>query len=303
MTSTIQGALKNVVSKEVESLKKYDWLNPEGIDDGIYYLVSGALIGLAATSVVIDAGGVSQLPSFVEAKSEIAQAFGMEIVANYGDVMMGIGSSMASIGAMIFLKGLKEDNELIRSRADHAFNKLGHGINYIEAIESTYDNLISNKAALKEVSKEIDAEMEWISTVVRNPNRSQADALASVGLYHREKASLEIFKNAYIHGVKKYFAENALNDKVIKNHLGNPTHYQEIAILKGMTDYYAAASIKEPGIFRKLGYVLGGDPSILKSQEKAGGMATEALNLVLKLKGKPINRNRERIYDSGHTLG
>lgn len=290
MANTIQGALKNCVSREIEKLKKYDW--NANSEDNITYLIGGSILGVAAVTLIANAGGVAHVPSYVDLKVASAQIAMSQFVSNHAHAIMGFGGSVVGAGAIMFLKGLKEENKVLRDRVALAFNKLGHGIDYIKEIESGYDAVIETNAMIK---SDVNAEHQWISSILANPTRAQAEILAPTGAYHRETAVIETLKAAYMHGVKKTFAEGIQGNSIPYGGLGMPSMTMEKSIISGMLDYYVAADKKVPGVVNKLHFVLVGDPDVLKSPERAAEITSNAINAILELKGKTVVSKEPRI--------
>lgn len=290
MANTIQSALKNCISREIDKLKKYDW--NANSEDNVTYLIGGAILGVAAVTLIANAGGISHVPSYIDLKTAPAQASMRDFVVNHAHAIMGFGGSVIGAGAIMFLKGLKEENKVLQNRVNIAFNKLGHGIDYIKEIESGYDAIIETNSLVK---TEIKAERQWITDILANPSRAQAEILAPTGAYQRETAVIETLKAAYLHGVKKSFVEGIQNNSVSYGRLGNPSMALEKSIISGMLDYYVAADKKVPGVVNKLHFVLVGDPDALKSPARAAELTSNAINAILELKGKTVVSREPRI--------
>lgn len=292
MANSIQSALKNCVSREVEKLKKYDW--NANSEDNVTYLIGGAIIGIAAVTLIANAGGISDVPAYVNYKTAAAQVATRDFLANHAHAVMGFGGSVVGAGAIMFLKGLKEENKVLRNRVAHAFNKLGHGLDYIKNVDAAYDAVISNNAVIKQ---EVDAERKWISSVLANPTREQSKILAPTGAYQKEFAVIETLKAAYMHGVKKLHAEGIEKGSPTYGKLGNPSMAMEKAIISGMLDYYVAADRKAPSVINKLHFVLVGDPDVLKSPARANELTSNAINAILELKGKAVAPREPQINE------
>lgn len=299
MANTIQGALKNCVSRELEKLKKYDWT--ANSDDNATYLFGGAIIGVAAVTLIASAGGITNVPSYVDFKTAPAQLAMHDFIVNHAQAIMGFGASVVGAGALKFLKGLKEDNDVLKERVALAFNKLGHGLEYINAIEATYDAIIETNDVVK---KEVDAERKWISGMLANPTHEQAKILEPTGAYRHETAVIDTLTAAYMHGVKKLQAQSVQDGAITYGRLGNPSMEMEKSIISGMLDYYVAAGRKAPNVINKLHFVLVGDPDVLKNPARANELTSNAINAILAIKGKTVVSREPRISEekSKHRL-
>lgn len=289
MTTSIQTALKNCVSREIEKLKKYDW--NANSEDNVTYLIGGAILGVAAVTLISSAGGVTHIPSYLDIKTAPAQAAMHEFIGNHAHAIMGLGGSVVGAGAIMFLKGLRDENKVLQERVTIAFNKLGHGIDYIKEVEAGYDAIIENDVLTQTstmIKAEIQAERAWISGILANPSREQAQILAPTGAYQRETAVIDTLRAAYMHGVKKSFVESIQDNSVTHGSLVNPSMKLEKSIISGMLDYYVAADKKVPNVVNKLHFVLVGDPDVLKSPERAAELTSNAINSILELKGKVV---------------
>lgn len=290
MANTIQTALKNCVQREVEKLKKYDW--GSNSDDNVTYLIGGCVLGVAAVTLIASAGGIAHVPAYVDLKTAPAQMVMSQFVSDHAHAIMGVGGSIVGAGALMFLKGLKEENKVLQDRVALAFNKLGHGVAHIREVESAYDAIIDNNAA---IVREINAERKWISDILDKPTQAQAAILAPTGAHGRDTAVIDTLKAAYIHGVKKSFVEGIQNHSVTYGRLGNPSMTMEKSIISGMLDYYVAADKKVPSVVDKLHFVLVGDPDVLKSPERANQLTSNAINAILEIKGKTVVPREPRI--------
>lgn len=285
MANNIQTALKNCAAKEFEKLKNYDW--NANSEDNVTFLIGGAILGVAAVTLIANAGGITNIPAYTELKTAHAQAAMGAFISNHAHAIMGIGGSLVGAGAIMFLKGLREENKVLKERVALAFNKAGHGIEYIKNVEAAYDAVLANNDVLK---SEINAEYKWISNVLASPTKAQAQILAPTGAFHRETAVIDTLKAAYMHGVKKTFVEGIQSNSIPYGRLSSPTMTMEKTIISGMLDYYVAADKKAPGVIDKLHFVLVGDPDALKSQERASVLTSNAINAILELKGKTVVR-------------
>ncbi|MBI6882420.1 hypothetical protein [Pseudomonas putida] len=296
MASNIQTALKNCLSREAERLKKYDWNSNS--EDNVACLIGGAILGVSAVTLIASAGGIANIPSYVELKAAQSGAVVSHFIADHATAIMGVGGSIVTTAAMVFLKGLKEEQKVLKQRVDHAFNKLGHGLDYIKNVEQAYDAVLANNEVLV---KEVNAEAKWISSILSNPTQRQAEILAPTGAFKREVATIETLKAAYIHGVKKTLADAVSTNSIFYGRLGCPSMAMEKSIISGMLDYYVAADKKVPGVIDKLHFVLVGDPDALKSPERAERLTNNAINAILELKGKKVvkreNRQESRYAD------
>jgi hypothetical protein len=294
MATSIQTALKNCISREVERIKRYDW--HANSEDNVVALIGGSILGVAAVTLIANAGGIMSVPDYIHMKHQALGAATEHFYANHSHAIVGIGGSLVTAGALVFLKGLKEDSKVLRDRISLAFNKLGHGIDYIKQVEATYDAILDNNSVIK---SEIDSEKRWISMILDNPTHHQAKILEPTGALQRGVAVIDTLKAAYIHGVKKSFAADVQSNAIQTNQLGSPSMKMEKAIIAGMLDYYVAADKQVPNVINKLHFSLVGDPEVLKSQERAAKLTESAINAILELKGKavvrPENRRESRV--------
>jgi hypothetical protein len=294
MPSNIQVALQNCATRELEKLKKYDW--NENSESNFGFLVSGCLMGIAAVSIVADAGGVANLPDYLALKVEHVQPVIGQFIDQYSNVIMGAGGSIVGAGAIMFLRALRDEHHELRARAEHAFNEVGHGMDYIRNVEEGYDCILDNHEAVK---SQLKAESQWISKILGAPTPAQATILEPTGAINGPLENLLALKSAYLHGVKKYLVEGVLKRTVPPGKLSLPTQLMEVSILDGMLDYYVAADKQVPGILSKVHFVLTGDPEALKNYDRPAELASNAINAILELKGKQVvhseNSKRERL--------
>lgn len=294
MPSNIQAALQNCAARELAKLKKYDW--NENSESNFGYLVGGCIVGIAAITVVADAGGLTQLPDYLALKAEHAKPVIDQFIDQYSNAIMGAGGSIVGAGAIMFLKSLRDEQHELRARAEHAFNEAGHGMHYIRNVEEGYDCILANHEA---VHSELKAESQWISRLLGSPTPAQAEILAPTGATSGSLEILLALKSAYLHGVKKYLVEGVLKRTVPPGKLPMPTQLMEQSILDGMLDYYIAADKQVPGILNKVHFVLTGNPAALKNHDRAEELASNAFNAIIELKGKQVvyseNSKRERL--------
>jgi hypothetical protein len=294
MSSNIQKALQNCAARELEKIKKYDWNENSETNFGL--LVSGCVIGIAAVSLIADAGGVSHLPDYLAIKAAHAKPVIDRFIDEYSNLAMGIGGSIVATGAMVFLKGLRDEHHELRARAEHAFDEIGHGMEYIKFVESGYDCVLANYDAVR---SELKAESLWLFRLLSSPTEAQAKILEPTGATNDSLETIAALKSAYLHGVKKYLVEGVIKKTVIPGKLSMPSMEMEKAIMDGMLDYYIAADKQVPGILNKVHYVLTGNPEALKNHDRPGELASNAINAILELKGKQVvhseNSKRERL--------
>jgi hypothetical protein len=283
MQTSIQKALQNCAIKELEKLKKYDW--NENSETNFGYLVGGCIMGIAAVSLIADAGGVSNLPDYIGLKIEHAQPVIGQFVQQHFSAIMGAGGSIVGAGAIKFFLGLRDEHRELKKRAEHAFNVLGHGLTQLKIVEMTYDRILANHDALQ---SEIKAEYQWISKILGSPTDAQAKIIEPTGANAGSLETMLALKSAYLHGVKKHLVETVLDNTVQPGRLKMPTQKMEMSILDGMLDYYVAADKQVPGLLNKLHFVLSGNPEALKSFERPTELANNAINAILELKGKTV---------------
>jgi hypothetical protein len=294
MQTSIQKALQNCALKELEKLKKYDWNQNSETNFG--YLVGGCIMGIAAVTLVADAGGISQIPDYISLKLEHAQPVMGQFVQQHFAAIMGAGGSIVGAGAIKFFMGLRDEHRELKKRAEHAFNILGHGLTQLKIVEMTYDRILANHDVLQ---SEIKAESQWISKILASPTDAQAKIIAPTGANSGSIDTLIALKSAYLHGVKKHLVETVMDNTVQSGRLKMPTQKMEMSILDGMLDYYVAADKQVPGLLNKLQFVLSGNPEALKSFERPTELANNAINAIVELKGKQVvhsaNAKRERL--------
>lgn len=262
--NTIQNAVRNVISRETERLKKYDF-SSEKMDEGMFYLIPGALCGVALAAMAVHAGGVTELPAYTAAHLTDWKNQVMTYAINNLDELIVGGSLVAAGGALMFLKGLRKEEDDLKSRWSFAFNPKGHGVEYIQAVEDATDSLLSvNKNIVRALAKE----QQWVNTTLTDSKKTNLMILRTMGYDVADDHKLENLQDAYMFGVKKACAD-ALESNQAVNGFKNPNYRVEGSIIEGMTEYFRATKVQEPGLGDKLKFVFFGDDELLKDRTMA----------------------------------
>jgi hypothetical protein len=278
--NTIQSALRNVVSRETERLKKFDF-SSEKMDDAIHLVIPGMLCGVALAAMTVQAGGIGELPAYTAAhlhtwKDQLVN-FAMQNITP----LTVAGSVVAGAGAVMFLKGLKTENDELRARWSHAFNPKGHGAAYINEVEQAADKLMSTH---QNIAHEVARQDNWANHAVTDLKVTNVMMLRVMGYDVDADPGLDNLKDAYAFGVKKAFADALETKRDIINGFDKPNYLVERSIIEGMTEYFRATTVKEPGLGDKLKYVFFGDDEILKDRKKPYEVAHAGYKAIRKIR-------------------
>jgi hypothetical protein len=278
--NTIQSALRNVVSRETERLKKFDF-SSEKMDEAIHLVIPGMLCGVALAAMTVQAGGIGELPAYTAAhlhswKDQIVN-FAMQNITP----LTVAGSVVAGAGAVMFLHGLKKENDELRARWSHAFNPNGHSNAYINAVEQATDKLLSTH---QHIVHEVARQEFWANSAVTDLKVTNVMMLRTLGYDVDADPGLDNLKDAYAFGVKQALADALETKRDIINGFDNPNYLVERSIIEGMTEYFRATSVKEPGLGDKLKYVFFGDDEILKDRKKPYEVAHAGYKAIKKIR-------------------
>lgn len=258
----LQNALRNVLDREIERLKDYD-LSLEKLDDGMYIAIPGVIAGIALTAFAIHAGGLMEVPAYAAAHAGDLKNEVMTFARHNSNILMTAGGAIAGAGAIVFLKGLQEENVEMRRRWSHAFNKLGHGQEFIMAVDSAADDILKTN---KRVCSAVNYEKAWIDKVLAPTNTTNNHILRVMGYELSQPDRIDELKAAYSFGVKQAFVSALEKHQDLVGTLEMPTQFAEQAIIHGMADYFRATRISDPGLADKLKFVFYGDDEILKDR-------------------------------------
>ncbi|WP_274644615.1 hypothetical protein [Pseudomonas serbica] len=278
--NTIQSALRNVVSREAERLKQFDF-SSEKMDDAIHLVIPGILCGIALTALTIKAGGVTELPAYTAAHLQTWKDQVVNFAMQNQTALTAAGSVIAGGGAVMFLKGLKEENDELRARWRHAFNPKGHGAAYINEVEQTTDKLLSTQ---QNVVREVARQEKWADFALTDLKVTNLMILRTMGYDVAADDQLATLQDAYIFGVKKACADALDTKRDIINGFDQPNYLVERSIIEGMTEYFRATAVKEPGLADKLKFVFFGDDEILKDRTKAYQTAHAGYKAIKKIR-------------------
>lgn len=284
--NTIQSALRNVLSREGERLRGYDF-STEKLDDAMYLVIPAIVAGVCLTAITIHAGGISELPTYAANhaagwKDQLLQ------FAREKETLLTVGGSLiAGAGALVFLKGLQVENQELRDRWKLAFNPNGHGQQYIDAIGQATDKLLS---AHKNITREVAREQQWAQENIAGGKRTNTMILEAFGIKVDDDKRLTDLQNAYAFGVKTAFADALTNNRDIAGGFNQPNQFVEQSLIDGMTEYLRATTVNEPGLADKLKYVFYGADELLKERDTPFKAARTGLKAIKKLRASnPIN--------------
>ena len=276
----LQNALRNVLERETERLKNYD-LSQEKLDDGLYIAIPGVIAGIAITAYAIHAGGLMEVPSYTVAHAAHLKNEVMTFARENANNLMAVGSAIGGAGALVFLKGLHAENVGLRQRWSHAFNNLGHGKEFIDAVDSTADTLLKTN---KRVSAAVDYEKAWIDKVLVSTNTTKNAILRTMGYELSQPDRVTELKAAYTFGIKQAFVSAIEARQDLVGTLKAPTQFAEQAIIHGMADYFRATRIDEPGLADKLKFVFFGDDEILKDRQEPHEIARAGYKAIKRMR-------------------
>lgn len=276
----LQNALRNVLDRETERLKNYD-LSQEKLDDGMYIAIPGVIAGVAITAYAIHAGGLMEVPSYTVAHATHIKNEIMAFARENANILMTVGGAIGGAGAIVFLKGLHEEHIEMRRRWAHAFNNLGHGQEFIDAVDSVADNLIRTN---KRVSAAVDYEKAWIDKVLVSTNTTKNAILRTMGYELSQPDRITELKAAYTFGIKQAFVSAIDKRQELVGTLKMPTQFAEQAIIHGMADYFRATRLDEPGLADKLKFVFYGDDEILKDRKEPHEIARAGYKAIKRMR-------------------
>lgn len=288
--NTIQSALRNVVSREAERLKKFDF-SSEKMDDAMYLVIPGVLCGVALAAMTVHAGGVSELPAFtanhLHAWKDQIVNFAMQNITT----LTASGSVVAGAGAVMFLKGLKTENDELRARWSHAFNPKGHSAAYINEVEQATDKLLSTH---HNIVHEVARQENWATHALTDLKVTNLMILRTMGYDVAADDQLANLKDAYIFGVKKACADALDTKRDIINGFNQPNYLVERSIIEGMTEYFRATTVNEPGLGDKLKYVFFGEEEMLKERNQPYKVAHAGYKAIKKIRTiNPVENTSE----------
>ncbi len=285
MNISIQDALKNCIQKEVDKFNRiteeYDIEN---------FMIStmffGTVLGTAGGYAMNEAGGLANLPEYLYAQGEVAVDYAQTAASMATDfwnknsnAIMGVGGSIAGVGAIVFLKGVAEAGSEISKRVAHAFNWNGHGQKYLDAITRSYDKILANH---KGYGSALEEESKWVRDF-------SLRTVVEVGSENMAKA--------YLHGVKRCFAMALMEKQDVSVKLDFPTKEMRAHILDGMTEYFRAVDKQSPGLINRMKYVLSGDVFMIKDRDH-DAQAVTAINPIISKKLDDVLKHGQKKRDS-----
>lgn len=276
----LQNALRNVIEREAERLKGFDF-SQEKLDDGMYIAIPAVIAGIAITTVAIHAGGVMELPSYTAAHLAHLQSEVMTFARENSTILMTVGGGIAGAGALAFLKGLHVENVELRRRWAHAFNKHGHGLDFITAVDSVASDVLKTN---KRVCAAVDYEKAWIENALASTNTTKNVILRTMGYDLSQPDRVEELKAAYTFGLKQAFVAAIEERQDLVGTLKMPTQFAEQAIMHGMADYFRATRNAEPGLADKLKYVFFGNDEILKPRTEPHEIARAGYKAIKRIR-------------------
>lgn len=278
--NTIQSALRNVLSREGERLRGYDF-SSEKLDDAMYIVIPGIVAGVCLTAMTIHAGGIAELPNYAANHLTTWKDQLVQFARNNETSLVGAGSVIAGAGALMFLKGLQEEHQELKDRWKLAFNPNGHGQQYIDAVSQATDKLLS---AHKNITREVAREQQWARENIAGGKRTNTMILEAFGIKVDDEKRLTNLQNAYAFGVKTAFADALTNNRDIAGGFNRPNQFVEQSLIDGMTEYLRATTVNEPGLADKLKYVFYGADELLKERDTPFKAARTGLKAIKKLR-------------------
>ncbi|MHD0644715.1 hypothetical protein ACYPKM_03615 [Pseudomonas aeruginosa] len=219
-------------------------------------LIPGVIIGAASTAIAV---GALKADSATEYLVSNAQAIGSAVNTFAMDNSMALvagGSLVAGAGVLVFLKGLKLENDELRKRYADAFEKSGYGPESVAAATRAHRQILKTHES---ITNALATERENIKALLSSPSKEMVRvANRTFGFDLKDPEERHHLYMAYMHGLTNAMAVGVEKGRPMGGQILHHSKYTAEAVVEGMTQYYQSLVGNEPGFADKAKYILTG---------------------------------------------